>query len=648
MDNSSGTNPLEGGSNDWVFLEAEEEGGHGDDEEYNEADDLGEDLLDFIDDTLNSKEGEDTADYYRNLDVQYEREQDARAVHVLKRKFLESPKTKVVNDLSPRIAAISLQEKQQPGRVRRKLYRQAVDDSGNGDSLEETCGETVVGASGQVNEKSFLNSTALGVGDTPTGVGNGASTQEMLSTGMLEEDYACSITNLLQAGKPRTILLGLFKKIHGCSFTDLCRCFQSNKTVSEDWIVCVAGIPCSLIDGISDLLKPHSDFTHVTCTTCELGVFLLLLVQWKTGKNRETVTKLLAGLFSVQKEQMLLEPPKLRQPAVAMFWYKKALTNASVVTGNMPQWILRQISIQEQLGDVSPFCLSNMIQWAYDNGHDTEHDIAYEYAKLADIDKNANAFLNSNCQAKYVKDCCNMVRLYKKAEMFKMSMSQWITHRCSKVEGEGDWKAILTFLKFQNVEIMPFLISFRDFLKGRPKRNCLVIYGPANTGKSLFGMTLMSLLGGKIISFVNSQSHFWLTPLSECKVAMLDDATVPTWDYTDTYLRNMLDGNPICVDAKHRSHMQIKCPPVLITTNVDVLKNEKWKYLHSRIKVLEFLNECPLDSRGEPVFQLNKENWKAFLKKCWSKLSLDETNERGDESPLQPLRCAARAADATD
>nr|WDS49663.1 MAG: E1 protein [Neophocaena asiaeorientalis asiaeorientalis papillomavirus 5] len=639
MDTSPGTNPLEGGSSDWVILEASEVGGSGDEDE-DEDEDYGEDMVDFIDDSTTWQDAE-TQEYCRRLQMQQQREDDARAAQAVKRKFSDSPKSKVDCDLSPRLAAISLQDQQRRGRARRRLYK----DSGHGDSLEDACEESLVGRNDQVPENCGLENVGVGEGAVTKMVGTG--TQDSECEGM-SEDYAGSVTQLLQAGKQRTVMLGLFKNAFGCSFTDLTRSFKSGKTVNDAWTCLIVGVPCSLEGAITDLLKPSSTFLHVTTTTCKYGLLVLLLAQWKTGKCRDTVCNLLSGLLSVQKQQILCEPPKIRQPAAAMFWYKKALSRACSVTGDMPPWIIKQVSIQDQLADVCPFSLAEMIQWAYDNGHDSEEAIAYEYAMMADEDRNADAFLRSNCQAKYVTDCARMVKLYRRAEMRRMTMSQWLKHRCGLIEGEGDWKQIMNFLKFQGVEIMAFLIDLRLFLKGRPKRNCLVFYGPPNTGKSLFAMSLLDMLGGKVISFVNSSSHFWLQPLADAKAGLLDDATATTWDYADTYLRNFFDGNPVSLDAKHRAPMQIVCPPLLITTNSDVMGNQKWQYLHSRIKVYQFLNELPLDSRGDPEFQLTKVNWKAFFTKCWSKLSLDEGGEGDDGSPLQPLRCVARQADAVD
>ncbi|ADJ96336.1 E1 protein [Delphinus delphis papillomavirus 1] len=640
MDTTPGTDPLEGGSNEWVLLEAIDADGSGSDEE--EEDDFDEDMVDFIDDTVRYETAE-TQQYCRRLQIEEERLADDRAVQALKRKFLDSPKSKVLSDLSPQLAAISLQDKERGGRARRRLYKEGED----GDSLENRFGESMEGGNVQVPKNQTLESLTVGEGARPKTVGNVQSIQEVECAGS-SEDYAGLVTQLLTTGKPRALLLGLFKEVFGCSFTDLTRSFKSDKTVNEHWTCLIAGVPCSLEGAITDLLKHLTVFLHVTTTTCRYGVLVLFLVQWKTSKCRETVLNLLTGLLTVEKQQILCEPPKITHPGAALFWYKKGLTNACVVTGEMPPWILKQVSLQDQLGSICTFSLSSMIQWAYDNGHETEEAIAYNYALLADEDKNADAFLRSNSQPKHVKDCASMVKLYRRAEMRNMSIGQWIKYKCDGIDGEGDWKQIIRFLKFQGIDIMSFLIHFRLFLKGIPKKNCIVLFGPPNTGKSLFAMSLIAALGGKVLSFVNAASHFWLSPLADAKIALIDDATPTTWDYADTNLRNLLDGNPMSLDTKHRALMQITCPPLLITTNSNIMENPKWKYLHSRVKMYSFLNECPLNSRGEPDFELNKVNWKSFFEKWWSKLSLDEGEEGQNGSPLRPLRCVARDPDGTD
>nr|WDS49645.1 MAG: E1 protein [Neophocaena asiaeorientalis asiaeorientalis papillomavirus 2] len=642
MDNTSGTDPLEGGSNDWVLLEAEDAEGGGDDDDDEDDFDTGEDLVDFIDYTLCAEEGSEDADYFRRLQTEQRNADDERAVQDLKRKFLDSPKSKVDFELSPRLQAITLQAR--TGRARRKLYKDPGNDSGHGESLEASRLSAVVGSTQQVQEDDSMVSEGPWGGATPAVVLHSSNRQQ---TNRLPENPTSPVTNLLQAGKPRAVMLGIFKEVHGCCLTDLTRSFKSDKTVCEDWVCLLAGVPCALADAISQLLAPHTQYAHVTTTTTKVGMLAILLVRWKTGKNRDTVRKLLAGLFTIERQQMVLDPPRTRHPAAAMFWYKKALANTSIVTGETPEWILKQVSVQAQVGEACQFSLAVMVQWAYDNDLEGESDIAYEYALLADEDRNAEAFLRSNSQAKHVRDCASMVHHYKRAEMARMNMGQWIKHRCSKIDGDGDWKPIMRFLRFQGVDILAFLSFFKKFLRGVPKSSCLVLYGPPNTGKSMFGMGLISMLAGKVISHVNSGSHFWLQPLGDCKVAMLDDATTATWDYIDTYLRSVLDGNPVCLDAKHKAPRQIKCPPLLITTNVNVMETERFKYLHSRIRMESFMHTCPLDCRGDPEYNLSKENWKAFFFKCWASLSLDDLLQ-GDGEPMQQLRCAARETDGPD
>nr|WDS49657.1 MAG: E1 protein [Neophocaena asiaeorientalis asiaeorientalis papillomavirus 4] len=629
MDTNQGTDPLEGGSGDWVILEAEDAGDCGGDDDEDDYD-TGEDMVDFIDDSLQQDVAELSS---LSMHVEHEKAADERALQALKRKFVGSPKTKLdlgIGTLSPRLAAISLQER--TGKARRRLYE---GDSGNGDSLEEACGEAMVVAGTQVLAKNSYGRE----GETPMVVLEKEASQP-------GEDCTLLVTQMLRSGKSRPCLLGIFKDVFGCSLTDLTRPFKSDKTSCEDWVALIVGAPCSLAEAIPELLKAHCMYSHVTCTTCKLGIMVLILVRWKSAKNRDTIRKLFAGLLSVQNEQMVLDPPRIRHPGAAMFWYKKAMANGTSVSGEPPEWITKQVSIQGNMGEACQFSLAVMVQWAYDNGVDNEAQAAYDYALLAEEDTNAEAFLRSNQQAKYVRDCITMVKHYRKAEMQKMTMGQWIKRQAEKVEGDGDWKPIVKFLKFQNVELLTFLTFFRKFLQGTPKKNCMVISGPPNAGKSLFGMSLMAFLGGKVISHVNSKSHFWLQPLGECKVGMLDDATVDTWNYIDIYLRNLLDGTPISLDCKHKALVQIKSPPLVITTNVDITNNDRWKYLQSRVTVFPFMNECPLDEQGNPVFKLTKENWKCFFLRCWSRLTLDDAVVSGDDGdPLPTLRCAPRSTD---
>ena len=178
-----------------------------------------------------------------------------------------------------------------------------------------------------------------------------------------------------------------------------------------------------------------------------------------------------------------------------------------------------------------------MVQWAYDNDYTEESTVAYYYACYASENNNAAAFLASNCQVKYVKDCVSMVRMYKRQEMKGMSMSEWIYKCCKDIPEGNEWKEIVQFLKYQGINFLQFLIAFKQFLKCVPKKMCLVFYGPPDTGKSLFCFKLIHFLKGQVVSYINKSSQFWLMPLQDAKVGLLDDATYNCWLYLDTYLR---------------------------------------------------------------------------------------------------------------
>ncbi|ABX56094.1 E1 [Macaca fascicularis papillomavirus 8] len=619
----------EGGCSGWFHVEAVVKRRTGDvvsDDEEEDLNDTGIDLVDFIDDTCCSEQTGEEA--HGALFQAQETQAHAEAVQVLKRKFVGSPQVSplqdwgpcVDTDLSPRLDAISL-ERANRG-AKRRLFAQ---DSGYGNTQVETQPSQVEGQNG---------GRGIGVG----GAGGGSQDSSGIEEGS-QESMQGSVTALLQRSNARAILLAKFKETYGVGFMELVRVFKSDKTSCNDWVVGAMGVHHSVAEGLKTLIQPHSTYAHMQFLTCTYGVYLLMLVRWKCSKNRQTVTKCLETLLNVSPQQMLIEPPKLRSTAAAIYWYRTGMSNVSEVIGETPEWIARQTMLQHCLED-AVFDLSRMVQWAYDHEMVDESMIAYEYAQLADIDSNAAAFLKSNQQAKYVKDCATMCRHYKRAEMHQMSMSQWIKFRCDKTADGGDWKPIVQFLRYQGVEFVSFLTILKQFLKGIPKHNCIVLFGPANTGKSYFGMSLMKFLQGSIISYVNSCSHFWLQPLAEGKVAMLDDATPQCWNYMDNYMRNVLDGNPMSIDRKHKSLLQMKCPPLLITSNTNAGTDDRWPYLHSRLKVITFQYPFPFDENGNPVYELNDKNWKSFFSRTWCKLDLQEEDETdNDGEPCRPFKC---------
>lgn len=504
----------------------------------------------------------------------------------LKRKFLASPE-RSVNELSPRLEAVHIS----PQRLsKRRLFE---------------------------NTEISNDETSNSVEQVPN-VDSGVHTQQ----GATHEEWV-----ILHSSNVKATLLTKFKDKYHVSFNEITRNFKSSKTCTHNWVLAAFGIAEDLLEASKTLLKPHCDYIQMIMSDFS-GLFVL---EFKNTKNRETVLKLFTGILNAKPEQILCEPPRVRSVSTALFFYKKVINNIGFKFGEYPEWISSQIITNHQLASAESFKLSEMIQWAYDNDYTDEASIAFFYAIYAQENANAAAFLQSNQQRKYVKDTCAMVKLYKKQEQKNMSMSQWI-FKCCGDEGDTDeWKIILKLLKFQNINILSFLIAMKQFFKCIPKKMCIVIYGPPDTGKSFFCFKLVKFLQGNVVSYMNKSSHFWLMPLTECKIGFLDDATSACWNFLDVNMRNAFDGNSVSVDIKHKALQQIRLPPMLITTNVPVPKEPSLMFLQSRLTCFEFPNKLPFDESGNPVFNITNSAWASFFKKFSRQLELSEEATNGDK-----------------
>ena len=519
------------------------------------------------------------------------------AVAELKRKFTTSPAQSVA-ELSPRLLAIQISPQ-------RSIKRRLFDDSGIEHDEAENAVEKVSGSESSNIER--------------------------------QENWADSL-KLLNNANYKIILYAKCKEKFGVSFTEITRNFKSNKTCSEHWMVLAHCIRHELTEASKIQLQTYCEFFQII----QYDFTLLICLLFKAVKNRETVSKLMCQVYSCNENQLLLEPPRTRSPPVAMYLYQKSLSNVSFIFGDIPDWIKRHTLLtHESAATAESFDLSQMIQFCYDNGLDDEPSIAYGYALQADVDPNAAAFLKHNNQAKFVKDACCMLKYYKRQEMRELSMSQWIWKCCDECDEGGDWKVIVQLLKYQEVNFISFLTILRSFLKSTPKKNCIVFVGPSDTGKSYFCNTLIKFVKGKVISLMNRSSPFWLQPMLDAKMGFLDDCTYPGWQYLDVNMRGALDGNAVCVDAKHRAPTQITLPPMLITTNFDVSLEESLKYICSRLQIIKFPNKFPLREDGSVIYEITNKSWKSFFSKFGNQIDLSPRTDSQDESggPNKAFRC---------
>ncbi|AXQ03944.1 E1 [Canine papillomavirus 21] len=523
---------------------------------------------------------------------QQELEEDRSRLCELKRKYTTPTRSDLsVCDLSPQLQAVTLSPHKKSSK-RRLFEDSGIDTSQNETSLLVTSPEQV---------------------------------QETPQNGRPDECRA-----VFTASRNEAATLASFKSAFGVEFRELTRIYKSSKTCCTDWVVYVWGVRTELLDAAKTLLEPHASFFQLTRSL--MGDEMMLLVCFKSAKSRDTLLNLFSTMLHVGKGQIKAEPPRNRSVPVALFFFKSAMSKATHKHGEYPDWLACQLLIQHQSGSES-FELQKMVQWAYDNRFTDESEIAFEYARIADVDANAAAWLRHNAQARFVKDCASMVKHYRRHEMRSMSMSQWVSHCCSKVTEDGDWTQIAKFLKYQCVNFLDFLGALRHLLAGVPKKQCIIFHGPPDTGKSHFCFTLIQFLQGKVVSFVNSKSHFWLMPLADTKIGMLDDATHACLQYLDQTMRSAFDGNTVALDCKHKSLMQMKMPPMLLTSNINIHDDPLYFYLKSRMKGFCFGKPFPFNEDGSPLFSLTSSSWKSFFQRLHHQLGLDLDEEDGDPSP---------------
>jgi len=512
-----------------------------------------------------------------------------RALLDLKRKYLASPEKSVTDltDLSPRLDAVHISPQRQ---IKKRLF----EDSG-----------IVQDEAANTNENVQVD---------------GVRRHD-------ENQSGSQIVDFLKCSNFKALFLAKFKEIFGVSYNDLTRPFKSNKTCCNNWILALYKVSEDVIESSKIVLKQQCNYVQIIM----YDIITLYLVEFKVSKSRDTIQKLFATTFSVDTMQIITDPPRSRSVAAALFFFTKRLNNCSYNYGDVPEWVSKHTMVHHQMAAAAEtFELSTMIQWALDNNLTEEYEIAYGYAQLGNTDVNAAAFLKSNQQARYVKDCLHMVRLYRRYELKQMSMSQWIKKCCDECPKVGEWKVIAAFLRFQNINVVSFLTALRLFFKCLPKKNCLLFHGPPDTGKSYLAYSLITFLKGRVVSMMNRQSQFFLMPLQDCKIGFIDDCTYSAWQFIDINMRAALDGNYVSIDSKHKAPVQIKLPPLIVTSNHDVMGDLSLRYLHSRITSFNFPNKMPLDELGNPVYQINDDTWKSFFMKL--ALQLDLQFEEDDES----------------
>ncbi|QYI89524.1 E1 early protein [Bos taurus papillomavirus 33] len=458
----------------------------------------------------------------------------------------------------------------------------------------------------------------------------------------------CQVTSLLRSSNLIASLLARFKVVSGIGWKEVTREFKNNRTTTLSWVVACFEVHETVYESACELLKTYCEYFLCRRYVYDNYNVCLYLCEFNVAKCKVTVHGLFKTILGVDPKLTLADPPRIRSPLCAMFWFKSSLTQGSYTFGNTPEWLAKQTVIGHQsASEAAKFDLTEMVQWAYDMEYREASEIAFYYAQEAHSNPNAAAWLASANQAKYVRDCETMLHHYLKAELSQMSMSEYIFKQCQRCNDKGSWLPIMNLFRHQEIEPICFVSAMKDWLKGTPKKNTIFFIGRPDTGKSMLTNSLMKFLRGQRLSFAMHKSTFWMQPLASCKAALIDDATHPCLGYFDSHLRNILDGYPVCVDRKYKRPIEIKAPPLMVTTNIDIGQDPRYYYLRSRATCFYFNNELPIDENGNPLYCITDDNWANFFKRLWSRLGLEDREEVNNGS-MRAFNIVTRTGNGPD
>lgn len=586
----------------------------------------------------------------RQLFQQQEAESDSLVVEKLKRKYLHSPNAKEVAELSPQLKNVHITPRKAKKSKKTLFATGSIENEAESttsplqveEQVENEVGSTEVLDSGvglSCTRNPESPEATENIETAALATSRVSKTKTIASADTTELTGRDAVHVLMKSSNHRALIIHKCKVAYGISFNELVRTFKSNKTMSFDWTILVYGVSEETLNGGKQVIINQCEFLYAESFLC----IVLALCKFKSQKCRDTVHNLLKVAWGINDLQVICDPPRTASTAVSLFWFQRSSKYSENCFGTLPDWVLTQTSLNHRLAAERPFELSQMIQFAYDQNIQDESDLALQYALLADSDYNAKAFLKANSQSKIIKDAINMVRLYRRAQMRQMTISEWIFQRCKEVPGDREegWRVIAQFLRFQGIEYIWFISCMTRFLRGVPKKSCMLFWGPPNTGKSMFAMSLLRFMGGKTLTFANHTSHFWLQPLIDAKIGLIDDVTMLCWKYFDQYLRGGLDGNEVCLDAKHKTPVQTKFPPMLLTSNTDLKAEDSLKYLHSRVTCFNFKEQMPVHL-GQTKYVFDDLCWKSFFKRFWKHLQLSDQEDDDDEPAQQPLRLDPR------
>lgn len=176
-----------------------------------------------------------------------------------------------------------------------------------------------------------------------------------------------------------------------------------------------------------------------------------------------------------------------------------------------------------------------------------------------------------------------------KTGILKMSVNECIAHWFSKgdspeymtIQESTHW--ILKILANSNIDHVQFVLDAHALLdRLLPKKNCLILQGENNSGKTLIANSLAHLMisVGEVQCLDMSRNQFWGQSMYMTRVVLANEITVT--DQTAETLKNLCEGQPVMIPIKYQHDYRMERTPIIITTNTPVFSFTINRVQHER------------------------------------------------------------------
>lgn len=403
----------------------------------------------------------------------------------------------------------------------------------------------------------------------------------------------------------------------GARWFDLMKNMKSAKTMQKNWAifcprpltglregpyrshVALEALLCNDADGIR---ARHSDY------------YTFYILEYR--QKSRSVAGLKKLLEQVKVKTALIAVPQIRKPLVRE-WAK---VHTSVLSED-PERDVTWLDITQNVLSTK-FNPEELILFCEETEPASVEILIANYrAEAGKGNENAQAWIEQVGAYNTASNAFKMWKATVKGMQMQLSLAQFVDNRLQQITA-GDPKKIRILLGLQEINELCFLNILRKWMTGKAKKNTLCIVGPGNSGKSMLGEALMLFLDGGVLSY-QEHNTFWKQTAIGKRFAFLDDVTLNQWRSLDVNERRVLDGGVVNVNKKFSEAVEVKFPPLLITTNYYLPdEGHDFDFIINRLTWIIFKKPIPTVD-GIPRIIITKEDIAAWFDENKETLDLD-------------------------